>query len=163
MRKTGLLILLTCLVKTGFSQDPNFSQFFVSPLTLNPALTGKFNGDFRVAGNYRDQWPEISKAFITSMISIDAPTLRGRLFELDSCGIGLMAMTDTIANGVLSGNVISVTSAYHKGIDEDGLQQSGLGFQGTFANQRLDGSKLNFLDELDQNGGWTVPSGEAID
>ena len=26
------------------AQDPHFSQFFSSPMTLNPAFTGKFNG-----------------------------------------------------------------------------------------------------------------------
>ena len=163
MRLPKLLIFLLLFSQAGYSQDPNFSQFFVSPLTLNPALTGKFNGDFRVAGNYRDQWPEISRAFITSTISFDAPILRSQLSELDTWGIGIMAMTDKSANGVLSGNFISITTAYHKGIDEDGLQQIGIGFQGTYSNKRLDGTKLNFLDELDQNGGWTIPSGEAID
>ena len=163
MRKIGLLIIITCLVGTTFAQDPNFSQFFVSPLTLNPALTGKFNGNFRVAGNYRDQWPEISKAFITSTISFDLPILTGKISDLDTWGIGVMAMTDKTANGVLSGNFISLTTAYHKGIDEDGLQQIGIGFQGTFSNKRLDGTKLNFLDELDQNGGWSIPSSESVD
>jgi hypothetical protein len=51
-------LLLTLLLFSGFAsvclaQDPNFSQFFASPLTLNPALTGKFDGSFRLAGNYR--------------------------------------------------------------------------------------------------------------
>lgn len=163
MRIPGLLILCCLVFQTGLCQDPNFSQFFVSPLTLNPALTGKFNGDFRVAGNYRDQWPEIAKAYVTSTFSLDAPMLRSKISELDTWGIGIMAMTDKTANGVLSGNFISITTAYHKGIDEDGLQQIGVGFQGTYANKRLDGTKLNFLDELDQNGGWTVPSSESID
>jgi len=155
--------LCFCLVKICSAQDPNFSQFFVSPLTLNPALTGKFNGNVRVAGNYRDQWPDISKAFVTSTISVDLPILRGKISDLDTWGVGLMAMTDKTANGVLSGNFISLTTAYHKGLDEEGLQQIGVGFQGTYSNKRLDGTKLNFLDELDQNGGWTVPSSEAID
>lgn len=163
MRTFVLSILLLILMSPVNAQDPNFSQFFVSPLTLNPALTGKFNGNFRVAGNYRDQWPEISKAYVTSTISFDAPMLRSQINELDTWGIGVMAMTDKTANGVLSGNFISITTAYHKGIDEDGLQQIGVGFQGTYSNKRLDGTKLNFLDELDENGGWTVPSGEAID
>jgi type IX secretion system PorP/SprF family membrane protein len=163
MRKCGLLILCFCVLKICSAQDPNFSQFFVSPLTLNPALTGKFNGNVRVAGNYRDQWPDISKAFVTSTISVDLPILRGQISELDTWGVGLMAMTDKTANGVLSGNFISLTTAYHKGLDEEGLQQIGVGFQGTYSNKRLDGTKLNFLDELDQNGGWTVPSSEAID
>jgi type IX secretion system PorP/SprF family membrane protein len=163
MRKCGLLILQLFIFKMSFAQDPNFSQFFVSPLTLNPALTGKFNGDLRLAGNYRDQWPAISKAYITSTISIDAPILRSKLSDLDTWGIGLMAMTDKSANGILASNLISITTAYHKGIDEDGLHQVGIGFQATYTNKRLDGTKLNFLDELDENGGWTVPSGEAID
>src|SRR5690606_30901959 len=159
MRKLLSLILIVLSTLKGFSQDPHFSQFFVSPLTLNPALTGKFNGDFRIAGNYRDQWPEISKAFITSTISFDAPILRSRINELDTWGVGVMAMTDKTANGILSGNFISLTTAYHKGIDENGLHQVGIGFQGTYSNKRLDGTKLNFLDELDENGGWTIPSG----
>ena len=53
------------------AQDPNFSQFFASPLTLNPALTGKFDGSVRVAGNYRNQWPTIENAFITKTVSLD--------------------------------------------------------------------------------------------
>ncbi len=44
----------TLLLGIGFAgvataQDPNFSQFFSSPLTLNPALTGKFDGSYRIA------------------------------------------------------------------------------------------------------------------
>lgn len=163
MRKFYLFIAGCLLVLTTEAQDPNFSQFFVSPLTLNPALTGKFNGDFRIAGNYRDQWPAISKAFITSTASFDMPVLRNRLSELDTWGIGIMAMTDKTANGILSTNQIAFTTAYHKGIDEDGLHQIGLGFQGTYNTKRLDGTKLNFESELDENGSWTIPSGEAVD
>jgi type IX secretion system PorP/SprF family membrane protein len=163
MRKFLLTAFVCTLLKTAGAQDPNFSQFFVSPLTLNPAMTGKFNGDFRIAGNYRDQWPAISKAFVTSTASIDFPILRNRINELDTWGIGLLAMTDKTANGILSTNLISFSTAYHKGIDEDGLHQIGLGFQATYNTKRLDGTKLNFEDELDQFGGWTIPSGEPID
>ena len=69
-------------------------------------------------------------------------------------------MTDKTANGILSTNLISITTAYHKGLDEDGLHQIGLGFQGTYNTKRLDGTKLNFEDELDQFGGWSNPSEE---
>jgi type IX secretion system PorP/SprF family membrane protein len=163
MRKLILTAIVCSLLKTAAAQDPNFSQFFVSPLTLNPAMTGKFNGDFRVAGNYRDQWPAISKAFVTSTASFDLPILRNSISEYDTWGIGVLAMTDKTANGILSTNQIGFTTAYHKGIDEDGLNQIGIGFQGTYNTKRLDGTKLNFEDELDQFGGWTVPSGEPID
>jgi type IX secretion system PorP/SprF family membrane protein len=38
----------------------------------------------------------------------------------------------------------------------------GIGFQGTYATKRLDGTRLNFEDELDQYGGWTNPSSEVV-
>lgn len=163
MRKLYTVMLAMLLMGSASAQDPNFSQFFVSPLTLNPALTGKFNGNFRIAGNYRDQWPAISKAFITSTVSLDLPILRNRISELDTWGIGLVAMTDKTANGILSTNMISFTTAYHKGLDMDGLHQIGFGFQGSYFTKRLDGTKLNFESELDDHGGWTIPSGETVD
>ncbi len=162
MNKLFFLLLLSLATLHSFAQDPAFSQFYASPLTLNPALTGKFDGLYRVAGNYRDQWPAISKAFITSTISVDMGILPNRLSETDTWGIGIMGMTDRAANGVLTSNYLSFSTAYHKGLDEDGLHQVGVGFQGTYAGKRLDGGKLNFEDELDQLGGWTNPTSEPI-
>jgi type IX secretion system PorP/SprF family membrane protein len=159
-------ILITCFAGlvclSSSAQDPGFSQFYASPLTLNPALTGKFDGLFRVAGNYRDQWPEFSKTYVTSTVSVDMPILPNRISEIDTWGVGVMAMSDRTANGMLTSNYISFSTAYHKGLDENGLHQIGVGFQGSFANKRLDGSKLNFEDELDQLGGWTNPTNEPI-
>ncbi|MEK7225921.1 MAG: type IX secretion system membrane protein PorP/SprF, partial [Bacteroidota bacterium] len=65
------LIAGVALLSESTAQDPNFSQFFASPLTLNPALTGKFDGLFRVAGNYRNQWPTIPNAYQTKTVSVD--------------------------------------------------------------------------------------------
>ncbi|HEY6900645.1 MAG TPA: PorP/SprF family type IX secretion system membrane protein, partial [Puia sp.] len=136
------------------AQDPGFSQFFASPLTLNPALTGKFNGVVRVAGNYRNQWPSINNAFITGTVSVDAPILRGKLPENDTWGIGVMGMNDKTASGVLNSNYFSLSTAYHKSLDEDGYHQLGVGFQGTYANRTLDGTQLHFEDQLNLNGTW---------
>jgi type IX secretion system PorP/SprF family membrane protein len=163
MKKNLLVFFCIALFKlNSLAQDPGFSQFYASPLTLNPALTGKFDGVFRVAGNYRDQWPAISKAFVTSTVSFDMGILRGRLPEGDTWGIGFMGMTDKTANGILNSNYVSLSTAYHKGLDEDGFHQIGVGFQGTYGGKKLDGGKLNFEEELDQFGGWTNPTSEPI-
>ncbi len=37
-------------------QDLHYSQFYTSPLNLNPSMTGIFNGDTRVGLNLRSQW-----------------------------------------------------------------------------------------------------------
>ena len=162
--KRALLILSLFLSPEleTFAQDPGFSQFFASPLTLNPALTGKFDGRFRLAVNYRDQWPSVSQAYITSTVSADMNLLQDRISEVDNWAIGFMGMADKTATGILKSNYFSFSTAYHKGLDEDGLHQIGVGFQGNYATQRLDGTKLNFEDELDQFGGWTNPTNEPL-
>lgn len=158
----ALILSLICGQQAAQAQDPGFSQFFASPLTLNPALTGKFNGVVRVAGNYRNQWPTINNAFITSTISVDAPILTGRLPENDTWGIGLMAMTDKTASGILNANYVSFSTAYHKALDLDGYHSLGVGFQGTYGNQSLDGTRLTFEDGLQLDGTWLRSPTEAI-
>lgn len=149
MKKVLLsLFLIASVVSVSVAQDPNFSQFFASPLTLNPALTGKFDGLFRVAGNYRNQWPSINNAFVTKTASADFLLLKDNLPEIDRWGIGGLFMNDQNGNGALTTNQFSLSTAYHKGLDEDGYHQIGVGFQGSYTDKRLNVSILDFEDEL---------------
>ncbi len=148
MRRVIYFFLFLVFSANCFAQDPHFSQFFASPLTLNPALTGKFNGDIRITGNYRNQWPTINRAFVTSTVSIDFPILRNVISPNDTWGLGVMGYSDQSANGALKVNYLSLSTAYHKGLDEDGFSQIGLGFQGTYSNMILNTTKLNFEDQL---------------
>ncbi|MGB3005324.1 MAG: PorP/SprF family type IX secretion system membrane protein [Chitinophagaceae bacterium] len=149
MKKNLLILFLSVAVaNTATAQDPNFSQFFASPLTLNPALTGKFDGVYRIAGNYRNQWPTISNAFVTKTVSIDFGILKNKLVDIDQLGVGLLGVTDRAGDGVLVTNFAGLSVAYHKGLDENGFHQIGAGFQGTFANKRLDVTKVQFADQL---------------
>lgn len=168
---SGLSSLLSVLVFAGIllltspsahAQDPGFSQFFASPLTLNPALTGKFNGVLRVAGNYRNQWPAINNAFITSTVSVDAPILTNKLPVNDTWGIGIMAMNDKTASGILNDYYLGISTAYHLALDEDGYHSIGVGFQGVYANQSLDGTRLTFEDGLQLDGTFLRSPSEAI-
>ena len=149
MKKLHLtLLLIAGLASVSPAQDPNFSQFFASPLTLNPALTGKFDGTFRVAGNYRNQWPSINNAFVTKTASADFHLLKGYLADIDRWGIGGLIINDQNGNGALTTNQFSLSTAYHKGLDEDGYHQIGVGFQGSYTDKRLNVSILDFEDEL---------------
>ncbi|MEP6615968.1 MAG: PorP/SprF family type IX secretion system membrane protein, partial [Ginsengibacter sp.] len=140
-----LLMVLTSVVR---AQDPHFSQFFASPLTLNPALTGKFDGTFRVAGNYRNQWPAFNNVYTTSTISLDFPIMQKRLPDFDTWGVGILALTDKAAGGVLTNNYLGVSTSYHKALNENGYSQLGVGFQATYGQKKLDNSKLVFEDQL---------------
>jgi type IX secretion system PorP/SprF family membrane protein len=142
------LLLFTGIVSVSLAQDPNFSQFFASPLTLNPALTGKFDGVFRLAGNYRNQWPSINSAFVTKTASADFHLLNGYLPEIDRWGVGFLFMNDQNGNGAITTNQFSLSTAYHKGLDENGYHQIGVGFQGSYTDKTLNVNILDFEDEL---------------
>ncbi|MEM6697047.1 MAG: type IX secretion system membrane protein PorP/SprF, partial [Bacteroidota bacterium] len=54
--KLLLIIAVSLSLSRVSAQDIHFSQIGYSPLNLNPALTGIFEGDMRFTGNYRQQW-----------------------------------------------------------------------------------------------------------
>ncbi|MBN8833954.1 MAG: hypothetical protein ABS68_03750 [Niastella sp. SCN 39-18] len=152
MRRYLLISICILISGTLTAQDPHFSQFFSSPLTLNPAFTGKFNGIWRIAANHRDQWPSIPKAYVTTSASVDFPILKGKIPEGDIFGVGLSGVSDQSANSTLKLNYGSLSLSYHKALDEDGYNTIGAGFQGTYSSMTLDVSKLYFEDELRANG-----------
>jgi type IX secretion system PorP/SprF family membrane protein len=161
MRKSILFTAALLLSLMAIAQDPHFSQFFASPLTLNPAFTGKFNGTWRLAANHRDQWPSIPKAYVTSSASIDFPILKNFIPEDDVFGIGLSGVSDASANNILKLNYGSASMSYHKALDEDGYNTIGAGFQATYSSLSLDVSKLTFQDMLTQNG-FTGTTSEVL-
>ncbi len=151
MRVFFLMLLVLC-AGNCIAQDPHFSQFYSSPLTLNPAFTGKFDGTFRFAANYRNQWPSIDHAYETGTASVDFHLLPGKISERDTWGVGFMAYTDKSANAAVTYNYFSASTAFHKGLDEDGYSQIGLGFQATYSNMLINTSKLFFESQLTPTG-----------
>jgi type IX secretion system PorP/SprF family membrane protein len=149
MKKTACILLAyLCISFSVKAQDPHFSQFFSSPLTLNPALTGKFDGTLRVAGNYRNQWPAFNNVYTTSTLSVDFAVMKKLLPENDTWGVGILALTDKAGGGILTNNYVGISTSYHKALNEDGYSQIGAGFQATYGQKRLDNTKLTFEDQL---------------
>jgi type IX secretion system PorP/SprF family membrane protein len=161
MKKFLAIIVLVSSATSLLAQDPHFSQFFSSPLTLNPAFTGKFDGTWRLAANHRDQWPSIPKAYVTTSGSVDFGILRNKLPKGDVLGVGISGLSDQSADAALKLNYGSVSISYHKALDEDGYNTIGAGFQGTYSSSILDRNKLTFEDQLTQNG-FTNPTQEVF-
>ncbi len=69
-----LLFLLSFATKYAGAQDAHLSQYEASPMYLNPAMTGMFEGDYRFNVHYRNQWPNlVTKPFVTTAMSFDMP------------------------------------------------------------------------------------------
>ncbi|GIV33455.1 MAG: hypothetical protein KatS3mg031_0990 [Chitinophagales bacterium] len=149
----GSLLFLACLSASG--QDIHFSQYFASPLTLNPALVGGFNGKFRVAANYRNQWFTVmgANSYVTYSGSFDMPILRRKL-GYDQLGVGVMAFHDKAGDGALSTLNVMGGAAYHKNLDEQRRYVISLGVLAGFTQKRIDFSRLTFAAQFDQNLGF---------
>lgn len=73
MKRNTFYILFIYFLSINYinAQDIHFSQFFNSPLNLNPALTGGFNGDYRFVGNQRTQWKSVTTPYNTFGLSAE--------------------------------------------------------------------------------------------
>lgn len=155
--------VLFCAVQNLHAQDPHFSQYFTSPLTLNPANTGNFIGPGRLASNFRNQWQGIGKPYMTGTISYDTEFLKDREYKNDKFAFGVTALYDRTSGGLLTSNYIAGSLGYHLDLDEDGRSQLSLGFQGSFASKRLDYTKISFADQFTSFGfDLNLPSNQTF-
>lgn len=151
------LILSVCLVGASYltanAQDPHFSQFYQSPLTLNPALTGMFNAKARIGLNYRNQWATVSAPYQTFAVSGEMGLAKEAL-NGDFVGVGANLMTDIAGDGNYRSTSLTASAAYHKSIGPDenqfltagvqlGAVQRDLNFSKLFFDSQYDGSSLN--------------------
>lgn len=160
--------LLTSLVLLQFSvakaQDPHFSQYFASPLTLNPAMTGYFDGDHRVSANFRQQWWALGDPFITNTISYDTKLMQTKIPEHDVFGVGAMALLDQSLGGSFNSINVAASFSYHKALDVYGENNIGIGFQVTYATRKINLGGIDFASQFNGSGFDTrIPSNEHFD
>lgn len=161
MKKLILFIAVLLVHGYSYAQDPHFSQFFASPLTINPANTGNFSGTIRAALNSRTQLPEFNNPYATKTLSIDAPILKKYIKEDDKLSLGLLILSDQSGNKLLNDNNIAASVSYSKALDENANHSIALGFQVNYSMYRFDPLKSNFEDQLTA-GGFTGTSAEMI-
>ncbi len=163
MKKYTLLLLLGLFGINLVAQDRHFSQFYASPINLNPALTGGFGGTYRIAANYRDQWRGVfDDPIVTYSTALDTRfNLKAGGFNKDAVGFGLLFFSDKV-NGIdFSTNQIVLSAAYHKALGLKAKQFLSLGIQGGIAQRNVNYERLNFEDQfngLDQYVGTTIES-----
>lgn len=169
MKRLKLLVVLFVMVsiKSFGQQDVHFSQFFSSPLTLNPASAGIFNGDLRAIMNYRSQWGSISTPYNTMAASIDFPVLKkmpGGVF-----GLGINFFKDVAGDSKMNTSNYSLSLAYHLDISGgDNNHFLSMGFQGGSIQRSMSLGNLTWNDQwngvefdqeistIDQLGGTSV-------
>ena len=190
MKKLKIIFFILWIFLSGvrvLGQDPSFSQFFSSPLNVNPALTGNINSKWRAITNYRNQWIGPANPYTTETISFDSKIFQNNINnyvdENTRVGIGGMLMSDQAMAGVLKSNYASFNVSGNirliagNGMEENGRrighiskikmdqsaeQRLGIGLGIIYGHKRADFSKLNFGEQFVGYGFDTnLPTGET--
>ena len=145
MKILFLPVLLAMLSVEAWGQDLHFSQYYNTPLLVNPANTG-FNPDFdfRAGVNYRNQWASVGTPYKTMSAWGDTKLLSNRL-ENGWIGLGGMLWKDQAGSGSLTGTTGMLSLAYHQMLGYNSLLSGG--FSVGYTQKRIDITKLTFDDQ----------------
>jgi type IX secretion system PorP/SprF family membrane protein len=127
------------------AQDIHFSQFYFSPLSLNPANTGNYKGDYRFFGNYRSQWRDISKAYNTFSAGGDF-----NIYPKNQNVSGGLIFINDKSGGNLKVMKIMPSAAFHKKIAGYNLH---IGIQPGVVIKSIDFYAHSFPNQLNWNTG----------
>lgn len=165
MKRLILPFLTILSLSIVSAQDPQFSQFYGSPLTLNPALTGGFDGTYRVGIIYRDQWRKVlENPYQSYSAAVDlrfgVNEKRGR--SKDFAALGLLFFADKVTGLDFNTNQISLTGAYHKSLNPRNTQYLSVGLQGAINQRSLNYEDLYFTDQFNGIDNYFGVTGEAL-
>jgi type IX secretion system PorP/SprF family membrane protein len=149
IKRALVLMILTLSGLKGWSQDPQFSQFYANPLYLNPALAGGALAP-RATISYRNQWPALSANFVTT-------TFGGDIFLPNyNSGLGVLLTMDSQGLGNLKSTDLAFQYSYQIRLNE--VTSLRLGMQGGFGSRTLDYFGLTFGDQYNNSGLTGLPS-----
>ena len=146
MKRNLILVFFGLLGYSVMGQDIHFSQFYASPLTMNPATAGAFNGNIRGILNYRNQWSGFAP-FNTFAASVDM-NYGSSFLKNDLMGTGISAYSDVAGDTKYSSTNVNLTFAYIKTLG-DRYHKSFLsaGFQGGYAQKSVDYLAMTFANQ----------------
>jgi type IX secretion system PorP/SprF family membrane protein len=134
---------------SGQGQDVHFSQFNNSPLLVNPALAGEFQGNGRFMLNYRNQWSSITNNPYTTFASAYDRTFLRKILSA-----GVMAFTDKAGDAGMGITQVNLMLASRVDISE--TQYLKLGINGAWSQQSLNLSGLTWNSQF--NGAIIDPN-----
>jgi type IX secretion system PorP/SprF family membrane protein len=144
-----LFVVLSFIIR---AQDPQFTQFYASPLYLNPAFTG-LTYEHRFSMNYRQQWPGVKYGYSTAMAAYDY-----NISDLNS-GIGGFVLYDKAGTSKLTTTQFGLNFAYRIKVNK--YSELRMGVMLAMTQKRLDYSDLLFNDQL-ISGASSGPSKDAL-
>ena len=151
IRKLIYVLSFVALTSTvAQSQDVHFSQFYETPLLINPGNAGFFNGDIRGIVNYKNQWGNIGNPYTTYMFSIDGRVLKNKVNKVH-LGAGLTVYSDKAGKSEFG--TTQVLGALTAAVKLDGKNLISAGFNGGFAQKGINNTNLEWGNQYDNTTG----------
>lgn len=139
--------ILVCFYIGAIAQDIHFSQYFYSPLTLNPANTGNIDADWRFVNNYRNQWKSLSIPYRTIGVSYEHQWY----IYSEQFSYGINIINDKSGPIGLTVNKLFLTLAYHKKIEQSNWHA---GLQGGMVFKSYSLNDITFPSQFDMSIGY---------
>ncbi len=127
-------------MNTAQAQDPHFDQYYTFASQLNPSLVGNYDGSYRLAALYRQQWTSAlgqTNGFRTVGADADVSLLEGYL-KHSKLALGVGFLDDRSGTAGLDFLNATVSIAYHQGFGKDGNHRLSIGLQGGYIQKRID-------------------------
>ncbi|MFN8310077.1 MAG: PorP/SprF family type IX secretion system membrane protein [Chitinophagales bacterium] len=164
MKKIIIVLVLGLVVRLQ-AQDPHFSQFHFMPLYLNPAMTGFFEGDFRVGVIYRNQWSAVNSSFgktkfETYGLQADVSLLKKKL-KGDYLGLGVSVLRDRAGDLGLTTTLSQLSLCYSKSFGYRTKHSIALGLQGDFWIKGFEGGTKKYSDGIPETIGKNITGLDA--
>lgn len=147
-----LIAHISCLT-SSFAQDVHFSQTGMSPLLLNPALTGIYGGNHRAFLNYKNQWSGMGgpgATYRTALFSYDTRLLTKK-FKTGYIGAGINAYKDVAGDLNLGTTQLNFSFSGIVFINKKQLLSGGL--QGGYAQKSISTTDMQWDSQYDGNSG----------
>jgi type IX secretion system PorP/SprF family membrane protein len=144
--KKAIFLLLIIFTQISYlrGQDVAFSQFYANPLYLNPALAGAKLCP-RITLNFRNQWPNMSKGYVTYSATWDNE------YKRLSGGLGIIANATVGGGGIYNSFNGSAIYSYRLQVSRKVVVNAAL--QAGYLQYHLNWDKLLFGDQINVNTG----------
>ncbi|MGB0805390.1 MAG: PorP/SprF family type IX secretion system membrane protein [Salibacteraceae bacterium] len=133
------------------STEPLFTQFYNTPLQLNPANAGLFAGRARLITNYKRQWESIGQPFQSVAFSADGQVARD-VTGGDFFGVGLDIAQDKAGISELANLAANVSVSFTKAFDRQKTHFFSVGMSGGYGQKSISTSAINWGSQWTNTG-----------
>ncbi len=147
------------------AQDEHFSQFFAIPMHMNPALSGAYEGTYRMTAIYRDQWNNnLDSPYKTFAAGGDTRFKMkfGRLRTDDHFGLGLFFVSDRVPEFQTNTTKVSAYFSYHKKLGKKNNSYLAAGTKLGIIQRNINYDNLFFQDQFNQINAFDIPTAENL-